>query len=111
MLYQNTETVYCNIMESLEKNYKVRGFITSTVTQRTDTIRTVKSILDVMADIYSCTIGKKTLRAMRDITIFNREGSIDNLICRYDRMIPDVKEIDLEQILMYRLILHFVEMM
>ena len=44
------KTKYCNMLESLNKNEKVKEFIVNTVTEKTDRDRTVESILKVLEE-------------------------------------------------------------
>ena len=55
-------------------------------------MRTVEIILDIMGDKYSRTVGEKTLTLMRDITNFEMEGNMENIMDRYDKLINDVKK-------------------
>ena len=71
---------YCDIIESLKKNDKAEGFIASTVRQRTDRIRTVKSILDVMVDEYSCKIEEKTLKQNVQSNIYSEISKVKQKI-------------------------------
>ena len=42
------ETKYCNVLESLKKNDAVKEYAIGQIVERTEILRTVKSILDVM---------------------------------------------------------------
>ena len=42
------ETKYCNVLESLKKNDAVKEYAMGQIVERTERLRTVKSILDVM---------------------------------------------------------------
>ena len=50
------ETKYCNVLESLKKNEKVKEFILSTVVEKTERDKTVESILKVLEDKYARTM-------------------------------------------------------
>ena len=50
------ETKYCNILESLKKNDKVRDFVVSTLTEKTENNRTVAGILQVLEENYARTM-------------------------------------------------------
>ena len=58
-----------------------------------DRIRTVNSILDALEDKYSCTLWEKIKDALRDITQFKREGTIESILDRY-KLISDVDKVD-----------------
>ena len=46
------ETKYCNVMESLKKNDKIKDYVISTLAEKTENDRKVMAILKVMAEKY-----------------------------------------------------------
>ena len=53
------ETKYCNVLESLKKNDKIKDFVVSTLTEKTENDRKVVMILKVMAEKYEKTMSEK----------------------------------------------------
>ena len=62
------ETKYCNVLESLKKNDAVKNYAISQIVERTEILRTFKSILDVMDEKYLKKVGEKTLEVIKSIT-------------------------------------------
>ena len=90
-------------MESLKKNGTIKGFITHQVTERTDQLRMVKSNLDVMSNEYSRNVCERSLALMKEITEFRLDRNVDKLRDMYDKLMNDVKKVDLAQNLIYTL--------
>ena len=55
------DTKYCNVLESLKKNDAVSEYAMSQIVERTEGLRMVQSILNVMDKKYLRAIGEKTL--------------------------------------------------
>ena len=49
------ETKYCNVMESLKKNDKIKDYVVNTLAEKTENDRKVSAILKVMAEKYEST--------------------------------------------------------
>ena len=62
------ETKYCNVLESLKKNDAVKNYAISQIVERTEGLRTFKSILDMMDEKYLEKEGEKTLEVVKSIT-------------------------------------------
>ena len=61
------ETKYCNILESLKKNEKVKEFVMTQLAKKTDREMTVESILNVMKGKYLRTMGEKLISVMKEM--------------------------------------------
>ena len=103
------EAKYCNILESLKENDTVKEYTMSQIVERTERLRTVKSILDIMDEKYLKTVGEKTLELMKNITEYKTDGTVEELIDNFGRMMTEVEKIELAQNLNYALTLQFVD--
>ena len=63
----------------------------------------------MLSDKYSRTFGERTLKIMKKNIFFKMDGNVESLIDRYDRIINDVKKVDLTNNLMYALTVQFVD--
>ena len=77
--------------------------------ERTERLRTVKSILDIMDEKYLKTVGEKTLELMKNITEYKTDGTVEELIDNFGRMMTEVEKIELAQNVNYALTLQFVD--
>ena len=64
------ETKYCNELESLKKNYKIKDFVVNVVTEKTENDRKVAVILRVMSEKFERTMGEICLNVMTEIVNF-----------------------------------------
>ena len=71
------ETKYCNVWESLKKNDAVEDYAISQIVEKTERLRTFKSILDVMDEKYLKTVGEKTKEVMKNITEYMTDRTIE----------------------------------
>ena len=55
------ETKYCNVMESLKKNDKIKDYVITTLAKKTENDRKVMAILKVMAENYEKTMSERCL--------------------------------------------------
>ena len=53
------ETKYCNVLESFKKNNKIKDFVVSVLTEKTENQRKVVAILKVMSEKYERTMSEK----------------------------------------------------
>ena len=79
------------------------------IVERTEGLRKVKSILDVMDEKYLKTVGEKTLEVMKKITEYKTDGTVEELIDNFGRLMTDVEKIDLAQNLNYVLTLQCLD--
>ena len=103
------ETKYCNLLESLKKNEAVKDYAMGQIVKRTERLRTVKSIIDVMDEKYLKTVGEKTLEVMKKIVEYKTEGTIEEMLDSFGKRMTKVEKIDLAQILNYALTLQLVD--
>merc|ERR1712115_748439 len=61
------ETKYCNVIESLKKNDKIKDYIVNTLAEKTENDRKVMTILKVMAEKYEKTMSERCLLLMAEI--------------------------------------------
>ena len=57
----SNETKYCNVLESLKKNDKIRYFVVTILTEKAENDRKVGAILRVMAEKYERKMSEKCL--------------------------------------------------
>ena len=62
------KTKYCIVLKSLKKNDTVKDSAKSKIVERTERLRTFKSILDVTDEKYVKKVGEKTLEVIKSIT-------------------------------------------
>ena len=89
------ETKYCNMLESLKKNYKIKDFVVSILTEKREGDRKVEAILRVMAEKYARTVSEKCLSLMADMANFKMEGGIESTTDKFGKMMAEVKKLDL----------------
>ena len=70
-------------MESLKKNKTIKDLVTKTLVEKIGETRTVKRVLDVMAEKYSKTICEKIMETMKKISGFRTDDKADALIDRF----------------------------
>ena len=83
---------YYEVLESLMKNYKIKGFVVSVLTERTENVRKVVAILKVMADKYERTMSEKCLNMMAEMVNFKAEGGIENTTDKFGKNDGRIKE-------------------
>ena len=105
----NDETKYCNVLESLKKNDKIKDFVVNVVTEKTENDRKVVAILRVMSEKFERTMSEKCLNVMTEIVKFKTEGGIENTTDRFGKMMAEVKKLDLAAVLNYAMTLQFME--
>merc|ERR1712177_2478 len=103
------ETKYCNVMESLKKNDRIKEYIVRTLADKTENDRKVSAILDVMAKKYERTESERCLGLMKEIANFKVEGEIESIMDRFERMMTETKKIDLAAKLDFALTLQFID--
>ena len=99
------ETKYCNVIESLKKNDKIKDYVVNTLTEKTENDRRVSAILKVMAEKYERTESERCLALMAEIVNFKVDGGIENITDKFGRMMAEVKKIDLAANLDYAMTL------
>ena len=67
------ETNYCNVLESLKKNEKIKDFVVSVLTEKTENDRKVAAILKVMSEKYERAMSEKCLNLMAEMVNFKTE--------------------------------------
>merc|ERR1712101_50644 len=67
------ETKYCNVIESLKKNDKMKDYVVNTLAEKTENDRRVSAILKVMAEKYERTMSERCLSLMAEIVNFKAE--------------------------------------
>merc|ERR1712082_500101 len=75
------ETKYCNVMENLKKNDKIKDYVVNTLAEKTES--------------------EICLALMTEIVNFKVDGGIENITDRFERMMAEVKKIDLAANLNY----------
>ena len=103
------ETKYCNVIESLKKNDKIKDYVVNTLTEKTENDRRVTAILKVMAEKYERTMSERCLSLMAEIVNFKADGGIENITDKFGRMMAEVKKIDLAANLDYAMTLQFMD--
>merc|ERR1712115_433106 len=77
------ETKYCNVIESLKKNDKIKDYVVNTLAEKTENDRRVSAILKVMAEKNERTESERCLVLMTEIVNFKVDGGIENIIDRF----------------------------
>ena len=103
------ETKYCNVMESLKKNDRIKEYVVRTLAEKTENDRKVSAILDVMAEKYERTESERCLELMKEIVNFKVDGEIESITDRFERMMTETKKVDLAAKLDYALTLQFMD--
>ena len=103
------ETKYCNVLESLKKNDKIKDFVVSVLTEKTENKRKVVVILKVMSEKYERTMSEKCLSLMAEMVNLKTEGGIENTTDRFGKMMAEVKKLDLAANLNFAMTLQFME--
>ena len=85
------ETKYHNLLESLKKNDKIKDFVVSTLTEKTENDRTVVAILRVMGEKYWRTVSEKCLSLMADMANFKMEGGIEITTDKFRKIMTKVR--------------------
>ena len=103
------ETKYCNVMESLKRNDKIKDYVITTLAEKTENDRKVTAILKVMAEKYEKTMSERCLSLMAEIVNFKADGGIEKITDKFGRMMAEVKKIDLAANLDYAMTLQFMD--
>ena len=103
------ETNYCNVMESLKKNDKIKDYVVTTLAEKTEDNRKVTAILEVMAEKYERTESERCLELMKQIVNFKVDGEIESITDRFERMMAETKKVYLATYLEYALTLQFMD--
>merc|ERR1712002_653612 len=103
------ETKYCNVLESLKKNDKIKDFVVNVLTEKTENDRKVASILRIMSEKFERTMSEKCLNLMVEIVNFKTEGGIENTTDRFGKMMAEVKKLYLATNLNFALTLQFMD--
>ena len=91
------ETKYCNELESLKTNDKIKDFVENVLTEKTENERKVATILKVMSEKFERTMSEKCLNLMAEIVHFKTEGGIENITGKFGKMIAEVRKLDLTE--------------
>ena len=84
-------------MESLKKNDVIKVFVTKTLVEKIGTTRTVKKVLDLMAEKYAKTTGEKIMETMKKISGFRIEDKVDVLIDRFEEEATETETLKLAE--------------
>ena len=103
------ETKYCNVWECLKKNDRVKGFVVSTVTEKTERVRIVESILNALEEKYARTTGEKIVSLMEEISEFKIEGDVEKVLDKFEKIMVDMKKLDLIKNLNFAILLQYIE--
>ena len=103
------EDKYVDLMESLKKNKIIQYFVTKTLVEKIGITRTVKRVLDLMAEKYAKTTKEKIMETMKKISGFRIEDKVDVLIDRFEEMVTETETLKLAERLKYALSLQFIE--
>ena len=103
------ETKYCNVMESLKKNDKIKDYVITTLAEKTENDRKVTAILKVMAEKYEKTMSEKRLPLMANMVNFMADKGIKNITDKFGKMMAEVKKLDLASNLDFTMTLQFIE--
>ena len=107
------EDKYIDLMESLKKTSAVQKFVVTTMMEKMGENRTVKRMLDVLAEKYDLNVSEKTMDVMHKISGegFKSDESVDRMIDRFEDIVLEVKKIKLAERLEYAMGLQFLERM
>ena len=97
------------MLESLKKNDKIKDFVVSTLTEKTENDRKVAAILKVMPEKYERTMSEKCLHLMAKMVNFKTDGGIKNTTDRFGKMMVEVKKLDLDANLNFAMMLQFMK--
>merc|ERR1712105_525975 len=97
------EDKYVDLMESLKKNETIKDFVTKTLVEKIGVTRTVKRVLDMMAEKYSKTTCEKIMETMKKISGFQTDNKVDVLINRFEEMVTETETLGLAERLRYAL--------
>ena len=96
-------------MESLKKNDKIKDFVVNTLTEKTETDRTVTAILQVFEEKYARTVSEKCVSLMADMADFKMKAGIEVTTDKFGKMMAEVKKLDLVNNLNFAMTLQFME--
>ena len=102
------ETKYCNVIESLKKNEKIKDFVINVLTVKTDNERKVASIIKVMSDKFERTMSEKYQNIMNEIVDFKTDGNIEETTDKFGKMVIEANKIDLAANLNFAMTLQFI---
>ena len=105
------EAKYCDVFESLNENESVKEFVVTHLTEKNERTRTVERILNLMGERYLRSVGEKVSSGMKDMYHFKIYGSVENMLDRFEKLMIEVKKLDLAQTLNYAMTLPFIERM
>ena len=97
------------MLEGLKKNDKIKDFVVSTLTEKTENDRTVEVILRVIAEKYARTVSEKCLSLIADMENFKMEGAIEMTTDKFGKMMAEIKKLDLANNLDFTVTLQFIE--
>ena len=103
------ETKYCNVLESLKKNDKIKDFVVNVLTEKTENDRKVAAILKVMSEKFERTMSEKCLNLMAEIVNFKTDGGIESTTDRFGKMMAEVRKLDLAANLNFAMMLQFMD--
>ena len=86
------------MLESLNKNDKVKEFVVSTVTEKTERDRTVDSIQKLLEEKYARTIGEKIIGLMKETSEFKIERDVEKVLDKFQKMMVVTKNLELLRI-------------
>ena len=97
------------MLESLKKNDKIKDFVVSTLTEKTENTRTETEKLKVMGTNNARTVSDKCLTLMADMASFSTDGGIEATTDKFGKMIAEAKKLDLASNLDFTMTLQFIE--
>ena len=105
------EEKYIDLLESLKKNEAIKEFVVKTLVEKVGETRTVKRILEVMAEKFDKNMSEKTNDMMRKISGegFKSDENVDKMINRFRDMILEMKKIKLAENLDYAMGFQFLK--
>merc|ERR1712080_108459 len=88
------EDKFTDLMESLKKPSAVQEFVVTTMREKIGEERTIKKVLDVMAEKYDRNVGEKIMDVMQKISgeSFKKEEGVHKIIDRFEDMVLEVKK-------------------
>ena len=95
------EDKYINLIESLKKNNLIKDFVVKILVEKIGTTRTIKRVLDMMAEKYAKTTREKIIETMKKISGFRVEDKVDMLIDRFKEMVTETENLRLAERLKY----------
>ena len=96
-------------MESLKKTDEIKEFVVKTLEEKISRTRSVKKILEVMAEKYEKTVIEKVLEVNWKISGYNTDGSVDSLLDKFEEMVAETETLKLAERLGFALSLQLID--